>query len=104
MIFPPNSPLPPSLSPTQEYISDFADAFKHLSTIEIKFVPEICSLEENGIFEVRKAQYVKDAQAVLKGGTYEGEKLIILKYTHWEGPEYEEKVIRVFRRETIVVG
>jgi hypothetical protein len=50
----------------------------------------------------RKAQYVKDARGILVSSKCDGEKLIRLRYTRWEGPN-EFRVIREYKLEEVAV-
>ncbi|KIM73045.1 hypothetical protein PILCRDRAFT_93223 [Piloderma croceum F 1598] len=81
------------------FIADFADSFKNLSTIEIRFEPE--SITER--VECLKVQCVRDARWILGSRKCDGEKLIRLRYTRWEGPDDEFKVVTEYKLEEIVV-
>jgi hypothetical protein len=54
------------------------------------------------VLQSRKTQYVKDARGILGSSKCDGEKLIRLKYTHWEGPN-EFRVIREYKLEEVAV-
>jgi hypothetical protein len=47
-------------------------------------------------------QCIRDARGILRNSKCDGEKLIRLRYTHWEGPN-EFKVTREYKLEEIVV-
>ncbi|KIM73044.1 hypothetical protein PILCRDRAFT_829424 [Piloderma croceum F 1598] len=84
------------------FIADFANSLQNLSTIEIKFVPDICIEPLAMVLQSRKTQYVEDARGILGSSKCDGEKLIRLRYTHWEGSN-EFRLIREYKLEEVVV-